>query len=117
MMKLTNQRLLLAVLGCLSLPCLLASAQATDRDQNLSACKNGWGSCDRSVLTQPEAMEVAAAVDPPNHSDFRDSWEACDYAKLTQADASALCLLSHEPNFYQRMRRWSTCEHSHYNHE
>src|SRR5260370_33731087 len=90
MMKLTNQRLLLAVLGCLSLPCLLASAQATDRDQNLSACKNGWGSCDRSVLTQPEAMEVAAAEHRRNLPDCRNGGESCDHPQFTRAEARAL---------------------------
>src|SRR5260370_23355658 len=90
MMKLTNQRLLLAVLGCLSLPCLLASAQATDRDQNLSACKNGWGTCDRSLLTPPEAMEVAAAYHRRHLPHCRNGWASRDPSHLTRAEALAL---------------------------
>src|SRR5260370_2695559 len=107
MMKLTNQRLLLAVLGCLSLPCLLASAQATDRDQNLSACKNGWGSCDRSVLTQPEAMEVAAAEHRRNLSDFRNGCEAFEHAQFTPADARPVARFTHEHNVSLRIEGWT----------
>ncbi len=44
----------------MSLICFAAlmSAQSPDHEQNLYACKNGFDSCDHSVLTQTDKNEV-----------------------------------------------------------
>jgi hypothetical protein len=76
-MKLKNHRLLLAVLGCLSLPCLLASAQATAGDQNLSACKKWLGKL-RSLSAYPARSDgsgcsrAIGAISPHRWRNFLD---------------------------------------------
>ena len=69
-----------------------ALAQSPDPEQNLFACKNGWDSCDHSVLTQTQKNNVVAAKHEQNIADCKDTWSSCDRATLSvaeQADVSA----------------------------
>jgi len=40
---------------------VLLFAQSSDLAQNLTDCKNGWETCDRSRLSQSESVDVALA--------------------------------------------------------
>ena len=59
----------------MSLICFAAlmSAQSPNHEQNVFACKNGWDSCDRTVLTQTDKDEVAAAKHQQNISDCKSA--------------------------------------------
>src|ERR1041385_4244703 len=49
------------VMFCFSLWQVVALAQSSDHDRNLSACKSGSVACDHAQLTQSETSAVAAA--------------------------------------------------------
>jgi hypothetical protein len=59
-MKVTVSRNVWALAGLSLFPALLL-AGTPDPAANLSACKNGWPSCDRSRLTLSGVTEVAIA--------------------------------------------------------
>jgi hypothetical protein len=57
----------------LSLCPVVVLAGAPDAAANLSACKNGWSSCERSRLTLVEMTEVARADHARNVGDCRNA--------------------------------------------
>ena len=68
------------------LPVLLFAAPP-DPAANLSACKNGWSSCERSRLTPVELAVVTLAERARNLSICRSGLSSCDQSQLTEAEA------------------------------
>jgi hypothetical protein len=94
-MKLGFPRSLWVIAACLGF-FLAATAQSS---QNLAACRNGWASCDRSVLTLLEAHQLALADHQRNVVDCRNGWQSCDASKLTPEEAGALAVFAHQHNY------------------
>lgn len=82
-MRTSLRRYLGTQIACITLWPVLVIAQSTDLAQNLSACKNGWASCDRSKLTRTESDAVAVASHQREVSKCRDNFSSCDRSKLT----------------------------------
>ena len=64
-MRTSLRRYLGTQIACITLWPVLVIAQSTDLAQNLSACKNGWASCDRSKLTRTESGLRVGGCQPP----------------------------------------------------
>src|SRR5437016_4875373 len=111
-MTLRNLRLLCAVLICLVLWQVIARAQEPEAGRNLTACRNGFSSCNLSALSVSEANEVAAAEHRRNVIDCRNGWQSCDRSKLTSTEASALAVAAHHRNVSDCMEGWEACDHS-----
>src|SRR5229473_3304350 len=86
-MKVTLSRRLWAHVACLSLWPVILFAGTPDPAINLSACKNGWPSCDHSRLTLTGVTEVALAEHARNVRSCRDGLNSCDHSKLTRGGA------------------------------
>ncbi len=61
-------------------------AQSPDQEQNLFACKNGWDSCNHSILTETQKSDVVAARHEQNIADCKDAWASCDRSTLSAAE-------------------------------
>ena len=88
-MKTSTRRYLGAQIACITLWPVLVIAQSSDLAQNLSACKNGWASCDRFKLTQTESEAVAVTSHQREVSNCRNNFSSCDHSKLTGPEAAA----------------------------
>ena len=66
-MKFISQMVRFSLMMSLICFATLMSAQSPDRAQNLFACKNGFDSCDHSVLTQTDKNEVDRCEAPAKH--------------------------------------------------
>jgi hypothetical protein len=75
---------------------VLAGAPATVA--NLSACKNGWSSCERSRLTLTEMTEVARADHARNVGDCRHAFRSCDRSRLSAAETIAVAVALYDRN-------------------
>jgi hypothetical protein len=75
---------------------VLAGAPATVA--NLSACKNGWSSCERSWLTLTEMTEVARADHARNVGDCRHAFRSCDRSRLSAAETIAVAVALYDRN-------------------
>lgn len=76
-------------LAWLSLLPVLLFAAPPDPAANLSACKSGWSSCERSLLTPIELTAVTLAEHARNLSLCRSGLSSCDQSQLTEAEAIA----------------------------
>src|SRR5437588_158498 len=91
---------------------ILAFAQSSDFAQNLEACKNGRGACDRSKLTESESAGVALADHQRNIANCRDRFEPCVHSKLTEPEAIALALADHQRNISNCNDGMGSCDRS-----
>ena len=82
-MKTSPRRYLGKQIACITLWPVLMVAQSSDVAQNLSACKNGWVSCDHSKLTQTESDAVTVTDHQREVSNCRNHFSSCDHSKLT----------------------------------
>ena len=73
-------------------------AGTPDPAANLSACKNGWPSCEPSRLTLVEVTEVAAAQRARNAWNCRNDLGSCDRSKLTEAEGIAVAVAAYDRN-------------------
>ena len=89
-MEMSVRKYYWAQLAFLSLWPILLHAQSSDRAQNFADCKKGWGTCDRSKLSQSELTDVALAAHQRNVADCRNGFDACDHSKLSEPEAIAL---------------------------
>src|SRR5437660_12390298 len=97
-MRVSLRKYLWAQIACLSLLPILAFAQSSDFAQNLEACKNGRGACDRSKLTESESAGVALADHQRNIANCRDRLEPSAHSKLTQSEALVVARADHQRN-------------------
>src|SRR5207253_8074504 len=111
-MKVSLRKYLWAQIACLSLLPILAFAQSSDLAQNLEACKNGRGACDRSKLTESESAGVALADHQRNIANCRDRFEPCDHSKLSEPEAIALALADHQRNVSNCNHGRGSCDRS-----
>src|SRR6266487_2148165 len=63
-------------------------AGTPDPAANLSACRNGWPSCEYGELTPAEAREVTLAERQRNLSNCRNGWEGCERSKLSERETA-----------------------------
>ncbi|HZY30388.1 MAG TPA: hypothetical protein VFF86_01980, partial [Candidatus Methylomirabilis sp.] len=82
----------------LSLWPVVVLAAAPDTASNLSACKNGWSSCERSRLTLVEMTEVARADRARNLRDCRNGMSSCDRSRLSNAEMIAVEVARYDRN-------------------
>jgi len=89
----------------------LMSAQSPDHEQNLFACKSGFDSCDRSVLTQTDKDEVTAAKHQQNISECKSAWTSCDRSTLSAAEMAQVAIAVHQTMI---SNCWSglSCDHA-----
>src|SRR6266699_2847915 len=73
-------------------------AGTPDPAANLSACKNGWPSCEASLLNPVEVTEVAAAKRARNAWNCRNDVGSCDRSKLTEAEGIAVAVSAYDRN-------------------
>src|SRR5579864_1957645 len=111
-MKVRILKSLWMVFACLSVLHPAVLAQSSGQERNLSACRNGSGSCDLSRLSAAERTQLDVAEHQRNVSDCRNGWESCDRSKLTREEAIALAIALHQHNFATCMDGWGTCDHS-----
>jgi len=97
-MKATLSRTLWTHVACLSLWPVFLLAGTPDPVANLSACKKGWSTCERSHLTASELTEVARADHARNVVACRRGAEECDLSGLGPAEAVALAVAEHDRN-------------------
>lgn len=98
--------------ACLSLLAVPLFAGTRDPAANLSACKNGWTSCERSWLTLVEMTEVTLAGRARNVSNCRNGRNPCDQGKLTKGEAIATAIAVHDRNASNCKAGFSPCDHS-----
>ena len=89
----------------------LLAAQTRDHDDNLSACKDGWPSCDHSKLSPAEARQVAVAERQHNVSDCRDGRPSCDASKLTLGEVRGVAAVKHDRNLSDCRSGWQSCDY------
>ena len=79
--KYENQtsKISLRAVSCLSLWPVLLLAQSSNLAENLTDCKNGWETCDRSRLSQSEPADVALSDHRRDVSNCRASFASCDH--------------------------------------
>src|ERR1051326_9580579 len=65
------------MLLCIGLLRMAALAQLPVQEQNLSDCKDGSGTCDRSLLSASERAQLAVAEHQRNVVDCRNGSESC----------------------------------------
>jgi hypothetical protein len=106
------QRSFWFVILCFSFWQVVALAQSSDHEQNLSACKSGSVSCDHAQLTQSEASAIAAAEHQRNFSDCMNVFGSCDYSRLTGPEANAVAIAEHDHNLSDCTGGLGTCDHS-----
>ena len=94
----------LTVLTCLGLAQPATFAQAADQSQNFSICMDGLRSCDRSTLSEAEAVKVAASDRRRNIADCRRDSEACDLSKLSATESRALAVARYQQNLSDCIR-------------
>jgi len=71
----------------------------------------GLKSCDRSVLSQTDAVNVAASDHRRNVGDCRRGSESCDLLQ-TAAEAGALSVARYQQNLSDCMEGWEPCDGS-----
>lgn len=96
----------------LSLLPVFLFAGPLDPAANLSACKNGWPSCERSRLTLVEMTEVALAGHMRNVSNCRNGLNPCDQWKLTKVEAIAVAVAVYDRNLSNCKAGLNPCAHS-----
>jgi hypothetical protein len=101
-----------SLLACLSLLPVPLFAGTDDPAANLSACKNGWKSCERSRLTLLEMTEVALAGSARNVSNCKSGRNPCDRWKLTKAEAIATAVATYDRNVSNCKAGFSHCDRS-----
>jgi hypothetical protein len=86
-----------ACFSLMSLICfaVLVSAQSSDHEQNMFACKNGWESRDHTALTQADRSKVAAAKHEQNISDCENVWTSCDRSALSAPEVTEVAIAVH----------------------
>ena len=65
-------------------------AQQSDHEDNLWACKNGFGSCNRSDLTDLESHDIAVSLHQRNVAACRAGETSCDRNQLTALETEAV---------------------------
>ena len=96
----------------LSLCPVLLSAGTPVPAANLSACKSGWSSCDRSLLTLEEMTAVANVERARNVSNCRSGQSSCDKWKLTEPEAIAVAVAVYDRNVSNCKGGFNPCDHS-----
>jgi len=61
-------------------------SNTSEHQRNVSDCRNGWGTCDRSQLSDREATALAVAEHRRNVSNCDNGFSSCDHSRLTAAD-------------------------------
>ena len=89
----------------LSLLAVSLFAGTTDPAANLSACKNGRTSCERSRLTLVEMTEGTLAERARIVSNCKPGFDPCDHSRPTRSEASEKAVAEHQ-------RRFSDCKDS-----
>ena len=80
---------------------------------NLSACKNGWTSCDRSRLTLAQMTEVTLARAGAERLRIAGTGlNPCDQWKLTETEAIALAVAVYDRNVSNCKAGFTPCDHS-----
>ena len=97
--------------GLSLLPVLLLAA-TPDPAANLSACKNGWPACERSLLTQMELTAVTLAEHARNLSICRSGLSSCDQSQLTEAEAIAVAVAAYDRNVSNCKAGFNPCDQS-----
>jgi hypothetical protein len=106
-----TRRLVAPIVASLSLCPVFLSGETTDPAVNLSACKNGGPSCDRSLLTLEEMTDVARTTQVRNVWNCRNGRSSCDRWKLTEAEATAVAVADYDRNVLNCMTGLNSCAH------
>lgn len=93
------------------LPVLLF-AETPAPGANLSACKSGSSSCERSRLTLVEMTELARAERTRNVSRCRNGLNTCEPSNLTKAEAIAVEVANYDRNVSDCMAGRPSCDPS-----
>src|SRR5713101_1885526 len=101
-----------AQVAWLSLLPVFLPAGTLDPAANLSACKKGWLSCERSRLTLVEMTEVTLAGRARNVSSCRNGLSSCDQWKLTKTEAIATAVAAYDRNVSNCKVGLNACDHS-----
>src|ERR1700747_2374047 len=101
-----------ALVACLSLWPIALFAQSSYLEQNLTDCKNGRETCNRSKLSQSESADVALASHRRNVSNCRSGFAACDHSKLTQQEEIAWAIADHQRNVSDCKDGIGSCDRS-----
>src|SRR6478735_651678 len=99
-------------IACLCLWPVCLSAQSSDIAQNLADCKNGWGTCDRSRLSESESAEVALSEHRRDVANCRNGYDSCDRSKLSEAEVIALAVADHRQNVSDCTSGTTSCDPS-----
>ena len=86
-------------------------AQVSNHEDNLSACKNGSESCNRSNLTDAETRDIAV-LHQRNVAACRAGDNSCDRDQLTAFETIALDIAVHQTNVSNCMDGIGPCDHT-----
>lgn len=94
-----------AVLCFIFLSAVLSAQQAdmSDHQRNVSDCRNGWGYCDRSKLSEAELTALMVAEHQRNVSNCENGFTSCDHSRLTVKEAQRVSAM-------ERDRRVEDCK-------
>src|ERR1043166_6951076 len=87
-----------------------SKAEATDHQYNVAACRNGWGSCDRSKLTAAEVIALAVADHAQNLSQCKSGLGKCDHSRLTPSEENEITAAVRQRNLYDCREGWTSCD-------
>lgn len=70
----------------------------SEHQRNVSNCRNGWETCDRSQLTDAEVTALAVADHRRNVSNCESAFTSCDHSRLTAMESRNIAVLEHQRN-------------------
>jgi hypothetical protein len=71
-------------------------AQTSEPNNNLEACKSGFQSCDRTLLTDQQSDELRSDTHRRTVADCRAGIGLCNQSALTEPETIALAIANHQ---------------------